>query len=121
MFRELYLTVIFGAICLALPMFDSLSMKDNNEMRNIRVKRYGFLGGYNSYLNNSPYTYKFKTPFFKVKIKSGGYQNDFLGHQPYGFGGTGGFHPSYGSNAFHPPLNLPYGYHYNPYGYGWYG
>ncbi|EFO16587.1 prismalin-14 [Loa loa] len=120
MFRETYLTILFCATCLALPMFNSHLTKDNDEMENIRVKRYGFLGGYNPYLNNSPYTYKFKTPLFKVKIKSGGYQNDFSGHQPYGFGGTG-FYPSYGGSAFHPPLNLPYGYHYNPHGYGWYG
>ncbi|VDO28100.1 unnamed protein product [Onchocerca flexuosa] len=90
-----------------------------------RVKRYDLFGGYNSYMNSSPYTYKFKTPFFKVKVKSnqgnfyGHHQGNFYGHHsPYGFGG---FYPPFGAGAFHPPPSVPYGYQHNPHGYGWFG
>ncbi|CAG9533673.1 unnamed protein product [Cercopithifilaria johnstoni] len=116
MFRELYLTVLFCTVCFAVPIISDLhSINDNNEMENIRVKRYGFPGDYNPYV---PYTYKFKTPLFKIKIKSG-HQNN-LGYMPsYGYGNPAGFHPSNG--AFHPGFNSPYGYHQNPFGYGWQG
>uniref|UniRef100_A0A0R3S2B3 Secreted protein n=1 Tax=Elaeophora elaphi TaxID=1147741 RepID=A0A0R3S2B3_9BILA len=117
MFKELYLTVLFCIACLAVALSDLQPMNENNEMENIRVKRYGILGGYDSYLNNAPYSYKFKTPLFKVKIKSG-YQNNF-GQLPYGIGNTGAVYPPYGIGAYHPPPY--YGYHYTPHGYGWYG
>ncbi|VDK65367.1 unnamed protein product [Onchocerca ochengi] len=84
--------------------------------KSIRVKRFGLFGGYNPYMNSSPYTYKVKTPFFKVKVKSN--QGNFYGHPPYGFGG---FYPPFGAGAFHPQPSIPYGYQHNPHGYGWFG
>ncbi|VDK77139.1 unnamed protein product [Litomosoides sigmodontis] len=115
MFRELYLAILFCAICFAVPM------RDANEMANIRVKRFGFADNYAPYLNNGPYTYKFKSPFFKVKIKNG--QPNTFSYPPYGIGSPGGFHSPYGAGSLHhPSFSSPYGGHqYNPYGYGWYG
>uniref|UniRef100_A0A8R1XS94 Uncharacterized protein n=1 Tax=Onchocerca volvulus TaxID=6282 RepID=A0A8R1XS94_ONCVO len=109
MLRELFSVIILCAICSAVPT-------DNNEPEIIRVKRFGLFGDYNPYMNSSPYTYKVKTPFFKVKVKSN--QGNFYGHPPYGFGG---FYPPFGAGAFHPQPSIPYGYQHNPHGYGWFG
>ncbi|EJW87719.1 hypothetical protein WUBG_01368 [Wuchereria bancrofti] len=116
MFRELYLTVLFGAICLAMPIFDSLAMEDNNELRNIRVKRYDPFSAYNPYLSSLPYTYKLKTPFFKVKVNSGYPNNGFANHPLHGINDNS-FYP-YANNVHHSLVNLPHMPHY-PYGYGW--
>ncbi|KAM3727260.1 High osmolarity signaling protein [Dirofilaria immitis] len=120
MFRKLFSTILLFAICSAVPIFDSRLAKDDSEVKNIRVKRYDFFGGYNPYMNHSPYSYKIKTPFFKVKIKNRN-ENGFFGNPLMGFGNTGGFYPPYGAGAFHPPIHSPYGYNYNPHGYGWFG
>ncbi|VBB27959.1 unnamed protein product [Acanthocheilonema viteae] len=119
MFGVLYLTILLCAICFAMPTFDLYSMSDNNEMENIRMKRSGFLGGYNPYSYSEPYVYKIKTPNYKIKIKSGNPSN--IGQPPHGIPNT--IHPPYGAGAFHPLPNLPYGYHHSPYGYGygWHG
>lgn len=71
----------------------------------MRVKRQwgGWGGGF------APYTYKFKTPFYKVKIKSPHPLHGFGGGSPFG-GGFGGGSPF----GFHPAFHSPFGF-------GWHG
>uniref|UniRef100_A0A915PRP8 Uncharacterized protein n=1 Tax=Setaria digitata TaxID=48799 RepID=A0A915PRP8_9BILA len=89
----------------------------------VRVKRYGFYGGYNSYFGNSPHSVSFKTPFFKIKVKNG-FPAGGYGYQPYHihdpFGGIGYYHPQpYGLNG---GFTYPHdSYHYNLHEYGWIG
>uniref|UniRef100_A0A0R3S2B4 Uncharacterized protein n=1 Tax=Elaeophora elaphi TaxID=1147741 RepID=A0A0R3S2B4_9BILA len=76
----------------SVPLPSDPEMQDGSMESTKRVKRQW---GWNAY------SYKFKTPFFKVKVKSpfmyGGGFHPYGGYGPYGYG-------------YHHPLHMPYFY-----------
>ncbi|VDN05107.1 unnamed protein product [Thelazia callipaeda] len=129
MCRELYAIVLLWTVCLAVPISDANLEVDSDQQDRSRVKRqfapyghYSPFGGYGGFLNPSPYSYKIKTPFFKVKVKGDPYASRGV-YPNYGLGG--GFHSpihNYGfGGGFHSPIHSPYNFYYNQNAFGGFG